>query len=358
MPEQKLFRSRRAALLVGAVAALAVGYVLFTPSPSGGPSGSSYGTRDGGAAAYASLLERRGYEVHQRRLPFADAVPESGTTVVIMDVGWIEPDESMALERFVLQGGRLVVIGTDPGFVVPEDGRVVGDAIHSLRYPLDGFETIGEVVLENGRAWQDSGLLLQVIGDGNETSVGVAAWGDGWVYAVSDASILSNQALTAGDHAALGLALVGPPGIVEFAEHLHGFGPQAGFAGLPVRWQWAVGGLAVAALLFMVSRSRRLGPPPARVRDLPPPRVRYVDAMAAGLQRTGDRAGVSRVLTSEIRSRLARRGVDPDVPGALSAVATGIGLPEDEISLALGGGEVDGNMQRSARVIARLARRN
>ena len=192
-----------------AVAAVAVGYALFTPGPSGGPSGSSYGTRDGGAAAYASLLEWRGYEVHQRRLSFADVAPDPGTTVIIMDVGWIERDESTALESFVLQGGRLVVVGTDPGFVIPGDSQAAGDVVHSLRYPLDGFETISEVVMSNGRAWPDSGLLLQVVGDDNGTSVGVAAWGDGWVYAVSDASILSNQGLPVADHAALGIALAG-----------------------------------------------------------------------------------------------------------------------------------------------------
>jgi len=357
MPEERLFRSRRSIFLVVGVVLVAMTYVLFTPGWTGGPDGSSYGTDDEGTAAYASLFERRGHQIDQRRIPFDESAPRAGSTVIIMDAGSLAPGESSALERFVLGGGRLIVVGTDPGFAIPGSPDEGGESlVHGLRYPAAGFGEVGEIIVPGGLAWSELGPLVPIHGSDAGFSVGVTAWGDGWVFAVSDPSILANSGLALADNAALGLALAGPPGRVEFAEHVHGFGPRSGFGGLPIRWQWAVAGLALAAILFMFARSRRLGPPSRSVRDLPPGRIQYVDALAAGLQRTGDDYGVSSLLVSEIRSKLIRRGVDPDSPAALAAVAERLGLDDGDMSVVVGSGKDGGRLMRTARVVARLSR--
>ena len=62
---------------------------------------------------------------------------------------------------------------------------------------------------------------------------------------------------------------------------MHGYGAARGLAGLPQRVQWALLGLLLAGLVALWSLGRRFGPPEDEERPLPPPRIEYVDALAA-----------------------------------------------------------------------------
>ena len=112
--------------------------------------------------------------------------------------------------------------------------------------------------------------------------------GRGRIVLLADSSPLQNRLLGEADNAAFALALSGR-GPLTFVESVHGYGPQRGLAALPARFGWALIGLLLAALVFMVARGRRLGPPERERRELPPPRRAYVDALAATMARGKER---------------------------------------------------------------------
>ena len=112
--------------------------------------------------------------------------------------------------------------------------------------------------------------------------------GRGRIVLLADSSPLQNRLLGEADNAAFALALSGK-GPLTFVESVHGYGPQRGLAALPARFGWALIGLLLAALVLMVARGRRLGPPERERRELPPPRRAYVDALAATMARGKER---------------------------------------------------------------------
>jgi hypothetical protein len=110
--------------------------------------------------------------------------------------------------------------------------------------------------------------------------------GRGSVALLADTTPLTNASLDQADGAALGIALAGGDGrTVAFLETVHGYGVARGFGGLPSRVKWALIGLALAALVAVWSAGRRFGPPEDPDTEPPPPRVAYVDALAAALVR-------------------------------------------------------------------------
>ena len=56
--------------------------------------------------------------------------------------------------------------------------------------------------------------------------------------------------------------------------------------GCPARVRWTLLGLALTALVAIWAVGRRFGPPEDPDIEAPPPRVAYVDALAAALVRT------------------------------------------------------------------------
>ncbi len=68
-----------------------------------------------------------------------------------------------------------------------------------------------------------------------------------------------------------------------FPEGVHGYGPSRGLGAIPTDWKVALVGLAIAGLVLMWARGRRLGPPEDASRPLPPPRAAYVDAVGSTL---------------------------------------------------------------------------
>ena len=93
----------------------------------------------------------------------------------------------------------------------------------------------------------------------------------------------------------------------------------------------------LAALLYLASRARRLGPAEDEARELPPARRVYVDALGAALARTRDRAEAAAPVQAAARQRVAERAsLGPD-PGdeELIAAAEKLGLsPERSRAVA------------------------
>jgi hypothetical protein len=169
-----------------------------------------------------------------------------------------------------------------------------------------------------------------------------------------DGGILTNRALPIGDHAARALVLAGPPSRrVAFVESVHGFHERRGLGALPAAVRWCLWLLALAAAVFLLARGRRLGPPEAAARELPPPRRAHVDALAAALARVQDRPAAAAPVRAAAREALARRaglGPAPD-DAVLRVAAQRLGLPDDEVRAIAGDG---GDLLATGRALAHL----
>jgi hypothetical protein len=294
----KLPTDARVRFTLGLAACLvAFGIVLaivqaLAPTPKG-PRSSSYATSPAGLAAYASLLQRFGHPVRQVRTRVAEKAPRTDETLVVLDPDVMEPEEARAIGDWVRSGGRLVAggAGGDAGWldeVLDKAPVWEPDGVTRRRTLVPVAETTGvtEVRALDGGGWHELGGALPAIGPAGAPLLVTARSGDGTVALLADASPLRNAALGRDDGAALGLALAGgAKRPVAFLETVHGYGVARGFAGLPARVQWALIGLALTALVAIWAAGRRFGPPEDPDTEAPPPRVAYVDALAAALVR-------------------------------------------------------------------------
>jgi hypothetical protein len=203
--------------------------------------------------------------------------------------------------------------------------------------------------------WTAAKAALPVVGrPGDPALVLVSELGAGRVVLLADASPVQNRALARADNAALGLALAGPPGRpVAFLETVHGYGESRGLAALPASWRWALAGLTIAALVWLLARAWRLGPPEREARDLAPPRRAYVDALGATLARTRRPGEAVQPVRAAARRRLERRaGLRPGAqPEELRRAAERLGLSEEEARAVTGEND---EVMAAGRALARL----
>jgi len=360
---------RRTWALVALVVALVVGVnVLFSgPDAVDGPRSSSYATTPTGTAALAALFERDGRRVRRVRAPLEERLPPADATAFVLDPVRLNGDEAATLGRFVRRGGRLVAAGRGVERLASElragAPTAEGDAPRTLRVAAPAPETAGvrEVWGSGERAWLDAGRALPLLAaDGRIGALALDAGrspeaGAGRLLLLADAGPLQNRALAEADNAALALGLAGPPGTgVAFVESVHGYAEVTGVSAIPGRWVLAVAGLALAALLFGWARGRRFGPPELSHRELDPPRRAYVEALAASLARTKDRASAAAPVRSAARVALARRsglGAEADTAQWRRA-AEQLGLPGDEVAALTSDAAPD--LLATGRALARL----
>jgi hypothetical protein len=296
------------ALCAGVVAIfLVLGLVgeLFGGGPSG-PVSSSYATNAQGLAAWAELLSRTGHTVVQLRAPLQRARLDPADTVVVLDPEALLPAEGKRLLTFVEDGGRLVIGGSDAQStlpaVIPRPPQLNSSGSASERAATDGGATVAgvsEVRSAGEGEWSpttDYHAALRSAAGGSlllERNLG-----SGVIDLLADASPLQNRLLGTADNAQLALNLAGgSTRAVVFVESVHGFGQSIGLAALPGRWWLAFAGLALAGLLWILARGRRLGPPEQAEIASAPPRSAYVEAISMLLRRTHDSREISAALT-------------------------------------------------------------
>jgi hypothetical protein len=345
---------------------LAEGVDRIGGQPSGPPS-STYATTPNGVAAYADLLASRGHKVSRLRTDPADAALDPRATVVMLDPISVSPQDMAALRRFAEAGGRLVVGGPAPGWVDallddPPTWTSEGSMRAGPLAPTAEVLGVRTVRTAGAGSWRDAGESLPALGTGTSALLLIASPGEGRVALLADVSPLQNAFLDEADNAALGLTLAGEPERpVQFVESVHGYGRATGLAAIPTRWRWVLGGLVLAALLFMLARGRRLGPPERKARDLPPPRRQYVESLATTFAKTKGAAPAAAVpiLQRAARERLTRQaGLGPGAPeDALARAGEHLGLPESEIGAVLATDARETDLLAVARALARLEQR-
>jgi hypothetical protein len=125
---------------------------------------------------------------------------------------------------------------------------------------------------------------------------------------------------------------------------------------LPAAWQLLLGGIALAALVYMVARGRRFGPPESLDRDLPPSRFDYVEALAAIVARTKQRDEAVGPVRRHARKELLRRAALPDDADddAVRAAAKRLGLSDEDAAALLGSALTDDDVVAVGRALARI----
>ena len=302
----------------------------------GGPTSSWYATGSDGIGAWADLLVRNGHTIARvRKTPSRVDLPASATAVVLDPPFVLKPDAA-ALLQFVQAGGRLVAGGPDALWLASAVGpKIHGDGAGVPRArPLAQVPEVAGVTLVRTAAeasWQHLGHAQPILGRRGRPVAAVVDYGRGRIVLLSDDSMLQNSYLGVADNARFALDIAGPPARpVLFFEGYHGFGSASGTDAVPGRWDALIALGIVAALLYMLARGRRLGPPERTERDLEPPRREYVEAVAGILVRKKAPAETLAPLRAEIRARLQSRAGPLDTEEKLFAAAQAQGLSAEE----------------------------
>lgn len=325
------------------VVALAIS--LLRPEP-GGANGSAYATQPQGAAAYAELLRRNGHRVRYLREPLDAGRLDPATTVVVLDAPQLARAERAALARFLRAGGRLVAGGDDAGRgVVPRAPRWVPRGPRRARPAVAVPETssVREVVSAGDGGFSALRGALPALGR-DPALLAVPRAGRGRALLLADSAPLQNRLLATADNAALALALAGPPArAVVFAESPHGYGRSTGLAALPVRWRFALAIGVLAALLWLGSRARRLGPAEQTGAPPPPARREHVEALALALRRAPDAGVALEPVQAAARAQVLRRAaLTPDASDeVVREAALRLGFGEDEAAALTGDHDAD-----------------
>lgn len=324
---------------------------------------SSYSAAPDGLGALADLLGDYGRTVERVRGPLHRARLDPAATLIVADPPAVDGATAAALRRFVSAGGRLVTGGHRPSWierVVDDPPRWSPDPVATARpiVPLGAGSGPRTVRTAGLGSWSASASALPVLGDDERILVAEAAAGRGTAVFVADLSPLHNRMLDRADNAALGLALAGDRSRpVLFAEGVHGYERATGLAAVPARWRWALAGLALAGAVFMWSRGRRLGPPEAAGRSLPPARRVYADALGSTLARTRRPAEALAPVRARIRELLSvRAGADAGDDDALRAAAGDLGISHEDAAAALGSSDGRAEIVATGRVLATLSR--
>jgi hypothetical protein len=284
-------------------------------------SGSSFDTTSSGTAAFARLLIVNGHPVDQLA---SDLSPRSryrfGDLFVLDATRWTSTN-TRAVEELLAHGDTVTVSGQissiaviqriDPGSKVQWSSSPADTVTSFASSPFtDGVERLtspgpGTFVVTHG----GSGLVILARGSGGVLALAIHH--GGLLIALASSSSLWNQYLASSDNAAFGLNLAAPPhSMVAFDEYAHGVGvPGRGLASLPGPWRFGLGAVLISLLAWIVSASRRFGPPQETERRLPPPRIGYVNAMATRLSTRpiNEIAASTNIVRRELRTTMARR---------------------------------------------------
>ena len=288
-----LVAGHRATLLLGLLlllGAVAGGIATARDSANhGGPTLASRSAVPPGALGLALWLEQLGYRVD--RLQTAGTTPGDAYSLyfAIDTVRPFSRTEAGAVTNWVLRGGTLVLLPypsvDDPlqrnlGIGIRYSSARIGGACYNhpgcvdpkiqptlaffTQPPAAHFSATSYLELElTDDSWTP--LVVQSGGSTPIILVAMRQMGSGWVYAIADPSLLSNEGINQADNAALVLNIVARVSgrrAVAFDEVHNGSLAGQDFlsAARESPWGWTIAYLAVAGFFFALWGGRRFGP--------------------------------------------------------------------------------------------------
>ncbi|MDQ3954524.1 MAG: DUF4350 domain-containing protein [Actinomycetota bacterium] len=335
---------------------------LYGGEARGRPS-SSYATVKQGTAAWARLLERFDHPVERLREPPSEADVSAGSTLVVLGPNQVADADVRSLRDFVDDGGRLVIggRGAQPWLAELVDSPPVwtaeGETTAGPLADAAEVEGISTVSTSGFGSWAEEGDAEPLLG-GDLVVAAVMNSGAGRIIFVADPSLVDNDHLARVDNAAFALAVAGEDdGPVVFAETFHGYGERSGWGLLPTRAKWVFGGLTLGGLLWILARSRRLGPPEQTIPRRPPARLAYVEAVASGMARSKQRGEALEPLYERAVAIMERRGLVSDRGvDSLLAAARASGLDEEQARALIQGPTDDDDVLNVGTAFARLSK--
>jgi uncharacterized protein DUF4350 len=352
--------SRRTALLViGLFVLLGAVAWLFSPaSPEdAGPTGT---------LALKRLLTGREIDLSISAEPGA-----AGSTFFLVHDFRTDDDAGRVLD-WVRSGGRLVV--ADPrSAIVARAGLLPDEAVGGL---LPGQDLEADCLLPAAVGVErivaaQTDMVFTVTGpqdlgcfgrDGFQYLV-QHRFGDGEIVALGGATPFTNEYLDDQDDVVLAWNLLGAPGGEVVFGHPVGPGgreSQGLWSLLPPAARVIILQVFLAAVLFAVSRARRLGPPVEEAIPSPIPATELVVATGDLYRRTRSSGHSVALVQRRFRARAARKlGLPPDATdqALASAISGATGVPEEQVNRTLAPREDEQGMVAAAREIEALERR-
>lgn len=343
-------RSTRRLAVAGALLVVLAVVVGGRPAAAPDPLDPTSAAPDG-LLGLVRLLEGRGVEVAVTDVLPGDPADPHVRVLVPLDVR--DEQRRRRLERYLEAGGTVVVAGSGAAWTgLAPAPAPVGDALGSVGRPAGcSLAALDAVERAEHRGWAGYEVPTSATGCFLTGSDPVTAWlvvqrrGAGTLVTIGSASPLTNALLDRADNAVLAAALLGPPPgdrLVVLPRPPVGAGevPLATLLGelLPVGTAAAALLLALAAVLAVVARARRLGAPVPDPRPPVLPAAELASSLATLIERSGGRADAARRLRQALRRELAvalGRVADAPSEQLLAAVAARTGLDPAVVSTAL-----------------------
>lgn len=329
-------------LIVAVAAVLAVAAAIGTATAPRGmsfdPRLSTRLTTPAGAKAFRTLLTRFGVDVGERLRPFFDldkTRTDPGLLLFIpAPAAHLTDPEVRAVRHWVERGGRLMLAGRS-GIE-----RCFGYAIRTIDFaPLPPWQPGEDLIVK--RTLRARAVLRRPDADQRDESALAAPVGcpplkpvatedlwttakhdtvavrlhfenGGTVILVADGSVFSNRSMRASEAGplVLGWVLADRPRLVLVDEYHQGFGRAGSLVGATLAWSlnepagWMALQLIFAALAALSVAAVRFGPAiPAVERRRRSP-LEHLDALAAGLERSGAGLTAIRLIAAGLRRRL------------------------------------------------------
>ncbi len=278
---------------------------------------SSYSATSDGAKATYLLLQEMGYSISRwEESPTRLPSESRGMLLILADpLGGATPEEKFALNRFLLDGGRILITGYGARLVPESDVWSGAPKDYSWRnFPavLPSPLTRGarEITLLPWTKWgtRYAGLVSLYAGKDNAPVAVTYAVGRGQVIWLSASIPLTNAGIQRTNNLEFLLNVAGArPGRILWDEYFHGHGRSLGdyLARTPVPWALAQCGLVFLSAVFAFSR--RSGPvrPPATESRLSP--LEFIDTLGGLYQRAHAAQAAVEVAHRRFRFVVAKR---------------------------------------------------
>ncbi len=314
--------SSRGRLIVGLV--LGVGFLALLVIGAGEDDAfDPDSTGPDGARGLVLLLEEFAGEVE-----VVDQLPGDDVDVAVLLRDDLSRRARLGLERWVADGGRLIV--ADPGsrFTPPTRGIGLGaGVIERGTCSVTALDEVELLSVDGQVGFDPASADASCFGSEDSVFVHVAAMGEGVLVSIGGAHSFTNARLAENDNAVLAVALGAPraetavavlrrqlivaPDEVEAdlppvdeADREVGDGEQTLFELLPEYLRWVALTLAIAWLVFAIARARRLGRP---VAEPQPVRIAGSELVRATgrLLRRADSTDTARLLVTAAHHQLA-----------------------------------------------------